>query len=97
MKRWHFKGGTSDARGNTKNHRRTGSIGTQGDAMVKPGKCMPGHMGREYACARGLKIWRINTKYNVLYVHGPAIPGPVHHYVNVRDSIVEKKEVQVSI
>jgi len=62
--------------------------------MVKPGKCMPGHMGMEYACARGLKIWRINTKYDVLYVHGPAIPGPVHHYVNVRDSIIEKKEVQ---
>jgi len=29
MKRWHFKGGTSDERGNTKNHRRTGSIGTR--------------------------------------------------------------------
>ncbi len=33
-----------------------------------------------------LQIWRINTKYNVLYVHGPCIPGPNHCYVRIMDT-----------
>ncbi|GFS73047.1 39S ribosomal protein L3, mitochondrial [Nephila pilipes] len=39
----------------------------------------------------GLKIWRINTKYNVLYVHGPAVPGVNENYVIIYDSYANKK------
>ena len=39
------------------------------------------------------QIWRINTKYNVLYLQGSAIPGPNHAYVKVRDTtLVPHKE-----
>jgi len=33
-----------------------------------------------------LQIWRINTKYNVLYVHGPATPGPTHSFARIFDT-----------
>ena len=32
------------------------------------GKKLPGHMGNEWRTGFNLKILRINTKYNVLYV-----------------------------
>lgn len=32
------------------------------------------------------QIWRIDTKYNILYVHGQAVPGPTHAYVRVFDT-----------
>jgi len=32
------------------------------------------------------QIWRINTKYNVLYIHGPATPGPNHCFVRIYDT-----------
>lgn len=38
---------------------------------------------RVYLC---LQIWRVNTKYNVLWVHGPAIPGATGSYVIIYDS-----------
>lgn len=33
-----------------------------------------------------LQIWRINTKYNVLYVHGPGTPGPMHSFARIHDT-----------
>jgi len=33
-----------------------------------------------------LQIWRIDTKYNILYVHGQAVPGPTHCYVRIFDT-----------
>ena len=33
-----------------------------------------------------MKIWRINTKYNILYVHGQNVPGPTHCYVRFTDT-----------
>ena len=47
---------------------------------------MAGRMGCKWRFQRGLKIWRINTKYNVLYIQGPTIPGPTHCYVRITDS-----------
>lgn len=47
---------------------------------------MAGRMGCKWRQLRGLKIWRINHKYNVLYVNGPVMPGPTHAYVRVVDS-----------
>lgn len=92
MKRWGMKGGPA-SHGTTKAHRRVGSIGT-GRQMgrVWPGKKMPGHMGQERRVLKGLKIWRINTKYNVIWVQGPAVPGHVHHYVYIMDTFLPTKK-----
>ncbi|XP_076322398.1 large ribosomal subunit protein uL3m-like [Tachypleus tridentatus] len=89
VKRWGMKGGPK-THGNTKSHRRPGAIGG-GVANIWKGKKMPGHMGQEKRILRGLKIWRINTKYNVIWVHGPAVPGHVHHYVYIMDASAENR------
>jgi large subunit ribosomal protein L3 len=49
---------------------------------------MPGHMGNRYRVLRGLKIWRINTKYNVMWVQGSAIAGETNGVVYVFDSML---------
>uniref|UniRef100_A0A7N6FKG5 Large ribosomal subunit protein uL3m n=1 Tax=Anabas testudineus TaxID=64144 RepID=A0A7N6FKG5_ANATE len=73
MKRWGFKGQPA-THGQTKTHRRPGASGPGDAAKVFKGKKMPGRMGNIYVTAYGLKIWRVNTKYNVLYVNG-SVPG----------------------
>uniref|UniRef100_A0A0P4WFZ9 Large ribosomal subunit protein uL3m n=1 Tax=Scylla olivacea TaxID=85551 RepID=A0A0P4WFZ9_SCYOL len=88
MKRWGFKGMPA-SHGVTKSHRRGGNIGSGGDkARVLLGTKMPGHMGRERRILRGLKVWRINTQHNVIWVHGPAVPGGVGSYVYIYDSVL---------
>lgn len=89
IKRWGMKGGPK-SHGTTKAHRRLGAIGGPRGIILK-GKRMPGHMGQERKLIAGLKIWRINTKYNVLFVHGPAVPGHTLSYVNIYDTKIEKK------
>lgn len=75
--------------GVTKTHRRPGNIGGGGEkGRVWPGTKMPGHMGNRFRVAKGLKIWRINTKYNVLYVSGQAIPGETNSIVYVFDTVL---------
>lgn len=92
MKRWGFKG-LPASHGVTKSHRAGGNIGGGGEkARVWPGTKMPGHMGRQRRIIRGIKIWRINTHYNVLWVHGPAIPGPTGGYVYLYDSILPTRK-----
>jgi large subunit ribosomal protein L3 len=90
MKRWGFKGGPA-SHGATKWHRRPGAIGHGRKARVMKGKKMPGRMGYEWRFAPGLKIWRIDYKYNVLYISGCGIPGPTHSYVLIMDTTNEKK------
>lgn len=51
---------------------------------------MAGRMGCKWRQLMGLKIWRINNKYNILYIHGPVIPGPNHSYVRISDSCLPK-------
>ncbi|XP_054164893.1 39S ribosomal protein L3, mitochondrial-like [Oppia nitens] len=90
--RWGFKG-QDKYRGVTKAHRRIGSIGRSRKLMVLKGRKMPGHMGNERRVLKGLKIWRINTKHNVIWIHGPAIPGPCHGWVYLYDSRIPDKEL----
>ncbi|KAJ8945457.1 hypothetical protein NQ314_009209 [Rhamnusium bicolor] len=86
MKRHGFKGMPA-SHGVTKTHRRGGNIGGGGEkGRVWPGTKMPGHMGNRYRIAKGLKILRINTKYNVLWVSGQAIPGETNSIVYVFDT-----------
>ncbi|CAH1397303.1 unnamed protein product [Nezara viridula] len=88
MKRWGFKG-MPKSHGVTKTHRRGGNIGGGGEkARVWPGTKMPGHMGNKRRILRGLTIWRINTKYNVLYVQGLAIPGETNSIITIFDTIL---------
>jgi len=85
MQRWGFKGGPA-SHGNTKNHRRPGNTGGGGEkARIWPGKKLPGHMGNEFRTLRGLKIWRVNTKYNVIWVSGLNVPGSTGSYVTIYD------------
>ncbi|KAM8883524.1 large ribosomal subunit protein uL3m [Synchiropus picturatus] len=85
MKRWGFSGQPA-SHGQTKTHRRPGASGPGGDpAKVFKGKKMPGRMGNKYDTAVGLKIWRVNTKHNVLYVNG-SVPGHRNCLVKVRDT-----------
>ena len=44
----------------------------------------------------GLRIFRINTKYNILYIQGPTIPGPNHCYVRINDSCLPKNRENIS-
>ncbi|CAN0078466.1 large ribosomal subunit protein uL3m [Lethenteron reissneri] len=89
MKRWGYSGQPA-THGQTKTHRRMGAIAAAGPARVWPGTKMPGHMGNIYRTEHGLKVWRVNTKYNVLYVHG-SIPGHKNCLVKVRDTILPNR------
>ncbi|XP_045471262.1 39S ribosomal protein L3, mitochondrial [Harmonia axyridis] len=92
MKRHGFKGMPA-SHGVTKTHRRGGCVGGGGaKGRIWPGTKMPGHMGNRYRVAKGLKIWRINTKYNVLYVSGQAIPGGTNDVVYIYDSILPTRK-----
>lgn len=85
-KRWGMKG-MGRTHGVTKAHNKPGSTGSgRKHGGVKPGKKLPGHMGGDWCTARGRKIYRINTKYNLLYIKGHGIPGPVHSFVRVFDT-----------
>ncbi|KAL2804328.1 39S ribosomal protein L3, mitochondrial, partial [Daubentonia madagascariensis] len=84
MKRWGFKGQPA-SHGQTKTHRRPGAISTGDVARVWPGTKMPGQMGNVDRTTYGLKVWRINTKHNIIYVNG-SVPGHRNCLVKVRDS-----------
>ncbi|KOC64548.1 39S ribosomal protein L3, mitochondrial [Habropoda laboriosa] len=92
MKRWGFKGMPA-SHGITKSHRRGGNIGAGGGrARVMPGTKMPGHKGNRWRILKGVKILRINTKYNVLWVLGPNIPGEVNTMCYLYDTIIPTKK-----
>ncbi|XP_066151893.1 large ribosomal subunit protein uL3m [Euwallacea fornicatus] len=94
MKRHGFSGMPA-SHGVTKTHRRGGNIGGGGEkGRVWPGTKMPGHMGNRYRIAKGLKVWRINTKYNVLWVSGQAIPGETNSIVYIYDTILPLRKPQ---
>ncbi len=52
-------------------------------------------MGCKWRMQLGLKVWRINNKYNILYIHGPVIPGPTHCYVRIVDSCLPQARDRV--
>nr|XP_056713043.1 39S ribosomal protein L3, mitochondrial [Euleptes europaea] len=84
MKRWGFKGQPA-THGQTKTHRRPGAISNSKVAKVFKGKKMPGQMGNWFRTTRGLKVWRVSVKHNILYVHG-AVPGHTNCLVKITDS-----------
>jgi large subunit ribosomal protein L3 len=82
VKRWGFGGGPN-THGNTK-HRRPGSVGPGTDpSRVIKGKKMPGHYGAERHTQIGLRVEKVDTERNLVYVRG-AVPGPANGIVVVR-------------
>ncbi|EDV46966.1 uncharacterized protein LOC6550649 [Drosophila erecta] len=88
VKRHGFKGMPA-SHGVTKTHRRAGNIGGGGEkGRVWPGTKMPGHMGNRWRIIKGLRVWRINSKYNVMWVQGSSVPGPTGGLVYIYDTIL---------
>jgi len=91
MKRWGFHGMPA-SHGVTKTHRRPGNIGSGGNrARVIPGTKLPGHMGNRYRYLKGVKILRVNTKYNVIWVLGQCLPGETGNLLQIYDTILPHK------
>lgn len=83
--------------GVTKTHRRPGNIGGGGEkGRVWPGTKLPGHMGNRWRMNIGLRIWRMNTQYNVMWVSGHAIAGPTNGQVYIFDTILRSRRPGLS-
>ena len=86
MKRHGFGGGRA-SHGNSKAHRKAGSIGQNQDpGRVFPGKKMAGHMGNERRVQQGLRVVRIDNERNLILVSG-SIPGPKGQNVIIQSSV----------
>ncbi|XP_060663781.1 large ribosomal subunit protein uL3m [Drosophila nasuta] len=96
VKRHGFKGMPA-SHGVTKTHRRPGNIGGGGEkGRVWPGTKMPGHMGNRWRIIKGLRIWRVNTKYNVMWVQGSSVPGSTNGLVYIYDTILPLRRPQLA-
>lgn len=78
----------------TKSHRRMGCFTSRGRKSSGPwrGAVFPGFWGNEWRLATSLRIRRINTKYNVIWVDGQNIPGDVHDFVYIYDTRAKNKK-----
>lgn len=75
MKRHGFGGGRA-THGNSKAHRKPGSIGQNQDpGRVFPGKKMAGQMGSARRVQQNLEVVRVDVDRNLLLVKG-SVPGP---------------------
>jgi large subunit ribosomal protein L3 len=82
VKRWGIGGGPN-THGNTK-HRRPGSVGPGTDpSRVIKGKKMPGHYGAARHTQTHLRVEKVDTERNLIYVRG-SIAGPTSGIVLVR-------------
>jgi large subunit ribosomal protein L3 len=78
----HGAGGGPNTHGNTK-HRRPGSIGAGTDpSRVIKGKRMPGHYGAARHTQAQLRVERIDTDRNLIYIRG-SVAGPKNGIVLV--------------
>jgi large subunit ribosomal protein L3 len=78
-------GGGPNTHGNTK-HRRPGSVGPGTDpSRVIKGKKFPGHYGAARHTQIGLRVERVDSERNLIYVRG-AVAGPENGIVLVRKS-----------
>ena len=86
MKRWNFKGGRA-SHGASLSHRQLGSIGgCQDPGKVWKGKKMPGRMGGKHCTQQNLRVMKIDTVDNLIYLKG-AVPGVDDAYVKITDAI----------
>lgn len=73
VKRHGFKGGRR-SHGQKHSEREPGSIGAGGIQRVQKGTRMAGRMGADRVTVKGLKVARIDTDNNIIYIKG-AVPG----------------------
>lgn len=84
MKRHGFAG-QSASHGASLSHRSPGSIGMQNQERVNKGQKLPGRMGNEYKTHKNLKILKIDSVNNLIYVRGTVV-GPKKSFVFIRKS-----------
>lgn len=93
MKRWGFKGGSA-SHGNSKAHRSHGSTGqSTAPGRTFPGKKMAGRMGGDRKTVQSLRVLRVDSPRNLIYVRGP-VPGNSGNWVRIRDAV---KKIHVSL
>jgi large subunit ribosomal protein L3 len=82
IKRYNFASGPRSH--GTGNRREPGSLGaTSGTARVFPGQRLPGHYGDEKVTVKNLKVVKVDTERNLIFVKG-AVPGPKDGLIKVR-------------
>ena len=75
IRRHNFGGGRA-THGNSKAHRKAGSIGQNQDpGRVFKGKKMAGHMGNVTRVQQNLEVVRVDTERNLVLIRG-SVPGP---------------------
>ncbi len=89
MKRHGFGGGRA-THGNSKAHRKAGSIGQNQDpGRVFPGKKMAGHMGNARRTQQNLSIVNIDAERELLFVKG-SVPGAKGQDLLIHPSVKAK-------
>jgi len=78
MKRWGFSGGPK-THGQSDKYRSAGSIGTQGQGRVIPGKKMAGHVGTNKVTVKA-RFLDMNKDEGFVRIKG-AVPGSFHSEV----------------
>ena len=82
VKRWHYAGG--DASHGSMFHRAPGGIGASSfPSRVWKNQHFPGHLGNVRKTSKNLKVVKIDTDENLLFVRG-AVPGPTGAYIYVK-------------
>lgn len=85
MKRWGFSG-QPKTHGVSVSHRSLGSTGCrQSPGRVFKGKKMPGRMGNAKRTIKNLMVFKVDPKYNVVYVKG-GVPGATKSWVRISDA-----------
>ncbi|KAI8824093.1 translation protein [Fimicolochytrium jonesii] len=85
MKRWGFKGQPA-SHGVSLTHRSAGSTGQIDPGRVWKGKKMAGNMGNDTVTVQNLRVMKIDTENNLVYVKG-AVPGTDERYVRIKDAV----------
>jgi len=86
MKRHGFGGGR-DSHGNSKAHRKAGSIGQNQDpGRVFPGKKMAGQMGSAHQSQQALEVAAVDAERNLILIRG-SIPGARGSDVVIKPSV----------
>lgn len=82
VKRWHYAGG--DASHGSMFHRAPGGIGASSfPSRVWKNQHFPGHMGNVRKTSKNLKVVKIDTEENLLFVRG-AVAGATGAYIYVK-------------
>lgn len=75
------------------NVRAPGSIASRRIGKIPKGKRMPGHYGAERCTSKNLKVVRVDTERNLLFVYG-AVPGPNDGFVLVQAAKTARKKAE---